>query len=174
MKEHGSSTADRGSSVGARGIDRRTVLRVGAHVAWTAPLVQLATAVPALAASGTAPKLAVSGSGKWAGNSGKATLIISVTNSGGQPAANVQVTITLPISMTSSAKSGWSTSSNGASKTFTYTDPAQLAAGTTSSLNVTLTPANSSDDKRALDIAAAVTAASPATGGSTLIQVPAG
>lgn len=91
------TSTDNDLTPNASGVSRRSVVRVGAAAAWTVPLVQVATAAPALAVSGPA-KLDIQGF--YVSRDEKKTAlkvyISSVKNTGGQPAGQVTVVVRVP------------------------------------------------------------------------------
>ena len=139
------------------GMSRRTVVRVGATAAWTAPAITVLAASPAFATASGPATLVMSGP-TTAAHPAKGTGVTvssGVRNGGGQPAGNLQATV----SLTGEAKSGWgsatsrtiasqwtlsSTSGSGDRVTFVFTaTPTDLAGGATKSFNPTITlPAN--------------------------------
>lgn len=110
----------------AKGIDRRTVLRVGAATAWSAPVVMAVTAAPAFAAtSGPANLSGTSGTIARNTNTGLYTVTITVINSGGSATQALVATLnSSPLHIQSpSTPAGWS----GASPTWTAAQ--QIPAG---------------------------------------------
>lgn len=119
----------------ASGVSRRSVVRVGAAAAWTVPLVQIATAAPALAVSGPAD-LDIQGYYVSRDEKKKAlkVYIAKVRNTGAQPSGQVTVTVDVPRTKTGSfskkpwlkqgPSSGWTfvgDSYSAATKTWTFT-----------------------------------------------------
>lgn len=86
-------------------LSRRRVLRAGAAVAWSVPVIQVVGAAPAYAAcvSGAA---AVTGAGSYA--AGTDTLTVQLSNSAKSAATSVTVTVTLASKgQVDSVTSGW-------------------------------------------------------------------
>ena len=115
------------------GIDRRTVVKTGVATAWSVPLVQAVAASPAFAVSG--PANLSSTSGTIDRSSGTYTIAITVRNTGGSATQALTATITsssAPI-QSPTTPTGWSGTSP------TYTANAQVAAGGTTTFNMTFT-----------------------------------
>ena len=127
----------------AKGIDRRTVLRVGAATAWSTPVVMAVTAAPAFAA--------VSGPANLSGTSGTITrdanglysISINVMNSGGSATQALVATLTSSSAHIQSptTPAGWS----GISPTWTAID--QIPAGGSNTFNMSFSVGNGQADK---------------------------
>ncbi len=78
-----------------RTIGRRRLVRTGAALAWSVPAIQLASAVPAFAASGCC-HLSVSGTGHWrAGGLNYVDLPLVVSNGCATPVSGLTVVLTV-------------------------------------------------------------------------------
>ncbi|EAP99579.1 hypothetical protein JNB_05385 [Janibacter sp. HTCC2649] len=117
------------------GINRRTLMRTGAHAAWTVPTVQLVTQSPAMAASGAAAVNVTATNSGWTGADTAAarfavTTIVSNVNT--QSTVDLKVTYTLPAGVTAvaTAPAGWTVESGNGSNVIVLDkiDP-QLGAG---------------------------------------------
>lgn len=127
------------------GTSRRTLLRAAGAAAWTVPVVTLATAAPALAASAkvlTVTSFAASYSLPfW-------TVTAGVSNDSDTHATvNLQVTLTIPqgnnrldSAPTRIASPGWTSAGPSGSGpwTYVYTRSTQLAAGASTTFSATL------------------------------------
>jgi hypothetical protein len=124
------------------GPSRRQVVRIGANLAWAVPAVSLATAVPALAASGKG-KLQLS-SFSAAASTTKVTMKVgAVSNPGPGDAGIPTATLSLspkPKGITKvTGSSGWKQSGGKTGLKFTSTKGKLLKGGKTSALTVTVT-----------------------------------
>src|SRR4051794_40588727 len=79
------------------GFSRRTVVRAGAAAVWAVPAIQLATAAPALAASGPAALVSFSLTGSRGNglNATKLTLNGAITNANTEPTQSASVALSL-------------------------------------------------------------------------------
>ena len=121
------------------GLNRRTVLKAGAHAAWAIPAVQVITQAPALAASGDSLSFSAGPAGSWQSTDSTksgykrfkiSALAIKVTSSHGG-SATVTVTLTFPTgsgSLTAPTVTGW-TAPTVSGLTATYTTTAPVSAG---------------------------------------------
>src|SRR5690348_4194361 len=117
------------TTTAARGMSRRSLLKTGSTVAWTVPIIQVATAAPALAVSVLKPVLgftALTASYNGSGDSVRPDLLdvsATVKNTGNAATQNLQVTLSIPAGVYDKAPtnpttpSGWNpggwTPSNG-------------------------------------------------------------
>ena len=128
----------------AKGINRRTALRVGAATAWSAPLVQAVTAAPAFAAvSGPANLSGTSGTITRDTNTGLCTITVNIINSGGSATQALAATlISTPANIQSpTTAAGWS----GTSPTWTAIQ--QIPAGGNKTFDMTFSVGNGQADK---------------------------
>lgn len=132
------------------GVNRRTLMRTGAHAAWSIPAVQLVTQAPAYAASGPAALSVTATNSGWTGNStvnARFTVTTTVTNTNAQPTTNLSVTYTLPtgVNATVTPPAGWSVveATNGTNViVLEKIDPQLGGDGTTGPFIVTFDPAD--------------------------------
>jgi len=127
------------------GLQRRTVVKAGAHAAWAVPAITLATAAPAFAGSGTPSVSAsgVSGTVTGTGNNRSLDVASTIANTGDGATTSLTVTYTITgASLTFGAptgiSAGWSSSSTGGTGTATYVftrTGTQLAGGDSVPLN---------------------------------------
>ena len=95
------------------GMSRRTVVRVGATAAWTAPAITVLAASPAFATTSGPAKLAMSGTTTVVSKGTVKTVSSGVQNTGGQPATSLQATV----SLIGEAGSGWGSATSAPSTT---------------------------------------------------------
>lgn len=148
-----------------RGLNRRTVLKAGAHAAWAIPAVQVITQAPALAASGAAD---LSGgvmgtqTGAWTGSNAGSSFQaqVQVTNKNSLATTGLKVTLTFPTGYAlsvSNIASGW-TASGGHTATIVFTaDNSHQAPGngsTTVSATFTSTVSNNAGKAVTAQVAA--------------------
>lgn len=144
---HGNNHSAAPTGVGSALLSRRSVVRTAAHAAWAVPLVQVAAAAPALAASaGSLTAAAVINSWNGSGTRQTFTLTVTVTNTGNTSVALTSVTLSFPTGWnptSSSLTTGWGVSGSGsATLSFTPSPARTLAAHTSATFTVTLNPVN--------------------------------
>lgn len=138
----GDLDAGHDASVLRRNVTRRTVLRTAAHAAWVVPAIQVVSAAPAFAASGSA-SISVTAGITWNGTATSSTFGLRVTITvADAPATGVQVTLGFPSGWnpTSTTPGGWAVT-GARMATVVYTSGAALPVGQTE-FTVTLDPAN--------------------------------
>ncbi len=127
--------------IGDRQVSRRAVVKTGVHAAWAVPLVQMAVAAPALAASGDPAQLSISGtSASWQAAAPKINTSVTVTNNGGTVTAAITVIyqwngVTPDVS---NVPVDWTPSGSGTS-TITLTTGQSLSPGALANLTPTFT-----------------------------------
>ena len=158
------------------GVNRRTLLRTGAHAAWAIPAVQIVTQSPALAATGPAA-LSVTGTGRWTGPKNAEGLDVNLTveNANTLPTTALQVVLTFPTgwSPSTTQPAGWSGSGSGNVITYTKTG-AQLGGNSSVPLVATLTPSSPSNRSKAVDVSVSAIPGGNGAAGATTLNVPKG
>ncbi len=160
--------------IGDRQVSRRAVVKTGVHAAWAVPLVQLAVATPALAASGSPAALAISGtSGTWLGASSNLRASVTVSNTGGTVTANLAVIFQWSAGWTptlSEVPPGWTPSGSGTS-TITLAAGQQLSPAALATLTPQFTVPK---EQKGLATSFTVTATADGTSaGPVTVTVPA-
>jgi hypothetical protein len=114
-------------------VNRRTLLKAGAHTAWAVPAVQLLSSVPAMAATGCNLQVTA----QWVSSTN--TLQLQVKNTGSTAVKNLIVTVGFSIGnpkyVTHVSKAEWAYASD--KKTFSFTHVGDLGPGQTASLSIT-------------------------------------
>lgn len=132
-------------------VSRRTVMKAGAHVAWSVPLIQVVTAGPAAASVITPaadPALAFTATSRtWSGSgvgNTRLKLDFTLTNSGAGPTSSLSVTLTFPEGWTPSIAAGpsaeWTTSQVGSSNSWTFTAIGSILVGESKTFSATFEP----------------------------------
>ena len=157
------------SQTSSEGVSRRSVMKAGAAVAWTVPLVQVVAAAPAVAVSGKSTLALSAASGSWSGNSSNLEAQVTITNTGSVATTSLQVTFTFDSAWTSGSASGsgWTVSPAGkaTTKVYTFTAGTQLAPGAGTTLQAKFTSTTGSGFVTGISVAATAGNAtnSPAT-----------
>lgn len=123
------------------GLNRRTLIRTGTHVAWAVPAVAMVSPTPAFAASGLAALTLGGNPGTWSpqGVLFPASRYIvlsafSIANSGPADSTGLQVVVTLPSGRVTSSPldaiaSGWTANGTTGTGVVTFTADNELLSG---------------------------------------------
>lgn len=123
------------------GLNRRTLIRTGTHVAWAVPAVAMVSPTPAFAASGLAALTLGGNPGTWSpgGILFPASRYIvlsafSIANSGPAATTGLQVVLTLPNGLVTASPldaiaPGWSATGTTGTGVVTFTADNQLPSG---------------------------------------------
>ena len=124
------------------GLNRRTLIRTGTHVAWAVPAVAMVSPTPAFAASGLAALTLGGNPGTW--SPGGLLLLparqrvvlstFSVGNTGPAATTGLQVVLTLPDGLVTASPldaiaPGWSATGTTGTRVVTFTADNQLPSG---------------------------------------------
>lgn len=124
------------------GLNRRTLIRTGTHVAWAVPAVAMVSPTPAFAASGLAALTLGGNPGTWSpggipySTAGRLVVLstFSVGNTGPAATTGLQVVLTLPIGLVTASPldaiaPGWSATGTTGTRVVTFTADNQLPSG---------------------------------------------
>lgn len=124
------------------GLNRRTLIRTGTHVAWAVPAVAMVSPTPAFAASGLAALTLGGNPGTWSpggipySTAGRRVVLstFSVGNTGPAATTGLQVVLTLPDGLVTASPldaiaPGWSATGTTGTRVVTFTADNQLPSG---------------------------------------------
>lgn len=117
------------------GLNRRTLIRTGTHVAWAVPAVAMVSPTPAFAASGLAALTLGGNPGTWSPAGRRVVLsTFSVGNTGPAATTGLQVVLTLPNGLVTASPldaiaPGWSATGTTGTRVVTFTADNQLPSG---------------------------------------------
>lgn len=164
------------SQTSSEGVSRRSVMKAGAAVAWTVPLVQVVAAAPAVAVSGKSTLAVSATKGSWSGKSSNLEVEVAITNTGSVATTGLQVTFTFDSAWTSgsASASGWTVSpaGNATTKVYTFTAGTQVAAGAPTTLKASFS--STTGKGFATNISVAATASNSTNAPATQIHVSPG
>lgn len=123
------------------GLNRRTLIRTGTHVAWAVPAVAMVSPTPAFAASGLAALTLGGNPGTWSPGGllspARQRVVLStfsVGNTGPAATTGLQVVLTLPNGLVTASPldaiaPGWSATGTTGTRVVTFTADNQLPSG---------------------------------------------